>query len=167
MELNLVIAPRSEAQIEASYSCPCGCHPAVTYQEGAAPAHEGCCCGNQFAVGPRTDSMLTATPGFRSQRESFDSPWGERLEAEWLVGPSVHGPDPEHDHHVSKEGDTHGRAMAADPVCGMTVDPDTARGKGLHTSHQERDHFFCGKGCKLEFDEDPERFLDRSYIPSM
>lgn len=57
--------------------------------------------------------------------------------------------------------------LAADPVCGMTVDPDTARGKGLHSSHQDRDFFFCGKGCELEFDDDPERFLDPSYAPSM
>ena len=29
------------------------------------------------------------------------------------------------------------------------------------------DYFFCGKGCKLEFDDDPERYLDPSYVPSM
>jgi P-type Cu+ transporter len=56
---------------------------------------------------------------------------------------------------------------AIDPVCGMTVDPGTAREKGLHSSYESRDYFFCGKGCKLEFDEDPEQYLDPSYLPSM
>ena len=54
-----------------------------------------------------------------------------------------------------------------DPVCGMTVDPESARTTGLHSSYQGHDYFFCGKGCKLEFDDDPEHYLDPSYIPSM
>ena len=167
MELNLVIASVSDSEVQASYSCPCGCRPEVTYQKGAASVHEGCCCGNQFAVGPRSASTLTTTPGFRSERESFDSPWGEWLEAAWLVGPSVHGPAAERDHHTADEGDTHDGGMAADPVCGMSVDPDVARGKGLGSRLGDRDYFFCGKGCKLEFDDDPERYLDPSYVPSM
>ena len=56
---------------------------------------------------------------------------------------------------------------AIDPVCGMTVDRATATEKGLTSQHQDVDHFFCGKGCKLEFGDDPERFLDPKYIPSM
>ena len=56
---------------------------------------------------------------------------------------------------------------ATDPVCGMTVDPDAARAKGLHTAHQGRDYFFCAKGCKLDFEEDPAKYLDPSYKPSM
>ena len=27
--------------------------------------------------------------------------------------------------------------------------------------------FFCGRGCKLDFDEDPERYLDPGYVPRM
>jgi YHS domain-containing protein len=49
----------------------------------------------------------------------------------------------------------------------MTVDTESARGRGLHSTYQGRDFFFCGKGCKLEFGEDPERYLDPSYAPSM
>ncbi len=167
MTLDLVVAPRSASAVQASYSCPCGCHPEVTYDQGSVPVHEGCCCGNQFAVGPRAASTLTATPGFYSDVETFDSPWGERLEAAWLVGPSVHEPAPDHDHHAADDGDAHGQAMALDPVCGMTVDPEVARGKGLHSRVGDHDYFFCGKGCKLEFEDDPERYLDPSYIPSM
>jgi Cu+-exporting ATPase len=61
----------------------------------------------------------------------------------------------------------HGNGSAMDPVCGMSVDPEAARARGLHSSYQDRDYYFCGKGCKLEFDEDPGRYLDPRYVPSM
>lgn len=56
---------------------------------------------------------------------------------------------------------------ALDPVCGMTVDIETATGKGLTYSYKGRDYYFCGKGCRLDFEEEPERILDPRYIPSM
>ena len=56
---------------------------------------------------------------------------------------------------------------AIDPVCGMTVDMADARARGLQAIHQNVDYYFCGKGCKLDFGEDPERYLDPSYTPSM
>jgi Cu+-exporting ATPase len=48
---------------------------------------------------------------------------------------------------------------AIDPVCGMTVDPATAQSKGLTSRHADHDYFFCAKGCKLDFEEDPEQYL--------
>jgi len=54
-----------------------------------------------------------------------------------------------------------------DPVCGMTVDPDEARDKGLTLNHEGTEYAFCGKGCMLEFRDDPDRYLDSSYTPSM
>jgi Cu+-exporting ATPase len=54
-----------------------------------------------------------------------------------------------------------------DPVCGMTPDPERARAAGLVTEHGGREYVFCGKGCLLEFRDDPERFLDPGYRPSM
>lgn len=61
----------------------------------------------------------------------------------------------------------HGDQEAVDPVCGMSVDPAPAREKGLHFTHERVDYYFCGKGCFLEFRDDPARFLDPSYTPSM
>lgn len=58
-------------------------------------------------------------------------------------------------------------ATALDPVCGMTVDPESARAKGLFSDYQGVEYFFCSRGCKLDFDEDPARYLDSSYVPSM
>jgi YHS domain-containing protein len=58
-------------------------------------------------------------------------------------------------------------AQNEDPVCGMTVDPETAQAKGLATDHDGRTYVFCGKGCFLEFGDDPARYLDPEYVPSM
>ncbi len=55
-------------------------------------------------------------------------------------------------------------ATAIDPVCGMEVDTETAQ----HTAeHEGTRYYFCGKGCKLDFEEDPGKFLARDYTPSM
>ncbi len=54
-----------------------------------------------------------------------------------------------------------------DPVCGMTVDVAQARAKGLAREHDGREYVFCGKGCYLEFGDDPESFLARDYTPAM
>jgi YHS domain-containing protein len=54
-----------------------------------------------------------------------------------------------------------------DAVCGMTVDIKTAQAKGLAIAHLDRQYVFCGKGCFLEFRDDPETFLAPSYKPAM
>lgn len=38
-----------------------------------------------------------------------------------------------------------------DPVCGMTVDPEQARAKGLAITYEGHEYAFCGKGCFLDF----------------
>jgi Cu+-exporting ATPase len=54
-----------------------------------------------------------------------------------------------------------------DPVCGMTVDPETARERGLVLEHDGREYVFCGRGCYLEFRDNPSQYLDPTYKPSM
>ena len=54
-----------------------------------------------------------------------------------------------------------------DPVCGMHVDPEAARVRGLTIVHDGREYVFCGKGCLLEFKDDPEKYLDPDYQASM
>ncbi len=44
-----------------------------------------------------------------------------------------------------------------DPVCGMKVDPATARG-GSH-EHAGKDHWFCNPRCRERFAADPEHWL--------
>jgi Cu+-exporting ATPase len=43
-----------------------------------------------------------------------------------------------------------------DPVCGMDVDPHTAKHR---TGHQGREYYFCSAGCRTKFIVDPERYL--------
>ena len=56
---------------------------------------------------------------------------------------------------------------AIDPVCGMTVDVEGARAHGLTIEHDGTTYAFCGKGCLLEFTEDPGQYLKPGYRPSM
>ncbi len=54
-----------------------------------------------------------------------------------------------------------------DPVCGMTVNPEVARSAGLVAEHDGQSYYFCGRGCRLEFLDDPSRFFDPDYTPQM
>jgi YHS domain-containing protein len=35
------------------------------------------------------------------------------------------------------------------------------------TEYHGQTYYFCGKGCKLVFEDDPEKYLDPDYVPSM
>jgi Cu+-exporting ATPase len=45
---------------------------------------------------------------------------------------------------------------AHDPVCHMDIDPNTAAGT---SEHEGATYYFCSRGCKLDFDEDPAGVL--------
>ncbi len=54
--------------------------------------------------------------------------------------------------------------MAKDPVCGMDVDPETAK----HVAtHEGQTFYFCAPGCKKAFEADPRKYLDPNYKGSM
>ena len=55
-------------------------------------------------------------------------------------------------------------AIEIDPVCGMEVDTTST---DLKLEHDGTTYWFCGRGCLLEFRDDPERFLDPDHTPSM
>ena len=59
---------------------------------------------------------------------------------------------------------TEASRTAIDPVCGMTVDTTTSQ---LSIEHDGKIYWFCGKGCLLDFREDPSKYLDPDYVPSM
>ena len=94
--MDLTVSVKTAESIEAAYVCPCGCHPSVTYARGNSTAHEGCCCGNRFAVGLHASSELEVPPDFRREVQMFGAPWGDELEAAWAIGPSTHAPSGEH-----------------------------------------------------------------------
>ncbi len=60
-----------------------------------------------------------------------------------------------------------GDDSAIDPVCGMTVNKVGTIARELVAEHEGMTYYFCGRGCKLEFGDDPGRFLNPSYAPSM
>lgn len=49
--------------------------------------------------------------------------------------------------------------MQKDPVCGMDVDPKTAKFK---SDYQGKVYFFCSEDCKVKFDQNPEVFVKKS-----
>ncbi len=51
---------------------------------------------------------------------------------------------------------------AKDPVCGMDVNPETARYKTLHHGQE---HFFCCAGCLAKFQADPDKILSSPPKP--
>lgn len=55
-----------------------------------------------------------------------------------------------HDHAAPAEGG------ALDPVCGMTVDPHTAKHRADYQGHT---YYFCAAGCKTKFIADPQKYL--------
>ena len=44
-----------------------------------------------------------------------------------------------------------------DPVCGMWVDPHTAKHRAEHNGQP---YYFCSAGCREKFLADPARYLD-------
>ena len=66
-------------------------------------------------------------------------------------------------HHHGND-DKAGAVLAIDPVCGMKVDPATAKQR---VSSRGQDYFFCGARCRERFEADPEKFLKpREAVPA-
>jgi Cu+-exporting ATPase len=67
------------------------------------------------------------------------------------------------EHHQQPSG-TPPEGTAIDPVCGMHV---VIEGAQHVTQYEGTTYYFCGKGCRLDFEDDPERILAPDYVPSM
>src|SRR3954468_7446915 len=52
-----------------------------------------------------------------------------------------------------------------DPVCGMMVDPASARGGSFE--FKGTTYSFCNPRCNERFSAEPEKFLDPAYKPGM
>jgi Cu+-exporting ATPase len=63
-----------------------------------------------------------------------------------------------HDHHACSghHAPTKSAHTVKDPVCGMDVDPHTAKHRTEHNGHP---YYFCSAGCKAKFEADPEKYL--------
>lgn len=58
--------------------------------------------------------------------------------------------------HTVHEPAGEASAKAKDPVCGMTVDPSTAKHRAEHGG---KTYYFCAAGCRTKFAADPARYL--------
>ncbi|HXR25326.1 MAG TPA: heavy metal translocating P-type ATPase [Candidatus Binataceae bacterium] len=71
-------------------------------------------------------------------------------------------------HHADEVADPVRRNQVAssvkDPVCGMTVDPATAKWSHALDGHT---WYFCGKGCMTKFAADPAKYLAPAPSPSV
>lgn len=47
-----------------------------------------------------------------------------------------------------------------DPVCGMEVDPATAKYK---SEHGGRVFYFCAEGCKRAFEKNPHKYMKEAH----
>lgn len=70
-----------------------------------------------------------------------------------------HGDHSSHAHHHD-HGDS--ATKVKDPVCGMTVDPATAK---HHFTHHGETFHFCSAGCKTKFTADPAKYLAKEKAP--
>ena len=64
-----------------------------------------------------------------------------------------------HAGHGPAHGHDYGAGLTTDPVCGMTVDPQTTAHHAVHAGHE---HHFCSAGCRAKFVADPDAYLNRS-----
>ena len=69
---------------------------------------------------------------------------------------------PPHHHHHHRHGDP-AVDTVSDPVCGMSIDPATA--KYRHT-HRGRTYYFCGAKCRDKFQAEPDKYLASRAVPT-
>ncbi len=61
-----------------------------------------------------------------------------------------------HSHDHSHHGHAQPLGAAIDPVCGMSVDPHSAKHRHDYRGHT---YYFCSGGCRTKFAADPQKYL--------
>ena len=69
----------------------------------------------------------------------------------------VHAAKPHHHEHSAQASEG-----VKDPVCGMTVDPKTAKHQHTHAGHT---YYFCAARCREKFAADPQKYLEPPKEP--
>jgi YHS domain-containing protein len=64
-----------------------------------------------------------------------------------------------HGHHGARKEDEGTAGPAKDPVCGMTVDPQSAAAASVHGG---RTYYFCSASCRDKFEQAPEKYTGTS-----
>lgn len=69
-----------------------------------------------------------------------------------------HAKSDAHEHHAHGAAETK-QLTVKDPVCGMGVDPHTAKHRAEHEGHP---NYFCSDGCREKFVADPAKYLNKA-----
>ena len=56
-------------------------------------------------------------------------------------------------------------AIAIDPICKMEVDTDSP--PGGQSECQGITYYFCASGCKVAFDQEPEKYLSEQQADTL
>jgi P-type Cu+ transporter len=62
-------------------------------------------------------------------------------------------------HHDADAAKNAGEKTARDPVCGMSVNPETSKHRFEHSGTI---YHFCSNGCRTKFEADPAKYLDKA-----
>lgn len=54
------------------------------------------------------------------------------------------------------QSDQNENGVVTDLVCGMEIDPNTAKFK---SEFKGKTYYFCSPSCKQQFDNDPEKYV--------
>ena len=156
------IVTRTEAGADVNYQCPCGCYAGFALDRSVAEAApESCCCGRTILVGrDATQRLLTFLPQpdtYALDEQSVAMPWGQPL-AVALATPAEAEHGAHEDSPLVHLNMAHAvpAGTAHDPVCHMDINPATAAGT---STHEGTAYYFCSRGCKVDFDEDPAAVL--------
>jgi Cu+-exporting ATPase len=70
----------------------------------------------------------------------------------------AHGSSCNHGGHAG-HGHADAGKTARDPVCGMSVNPETSKHR---FEHDGTTYYFCSNGCRTKFEADPGKYLDKA-----
>jgi Cu+-exporting ATPase len=102
----------------------------MTKDQNADPSG-GCECSSKAAPGPESPATKSG-----------------------CCGGAGGGHGHEHHHHHAAAG-----AGVVDPVCGMTVDPESSKHR---SDYRGTTYHFCSVGCRTKFDAAPQQYLEKS-----
>lgn len=76
--------------------------------------------------------------------------------------PHGHSHHSHHDHSQCDHSKTES-SLVTDPVCGMKIDPATA--KGGKSAFEGHEYYFCSPKCKTKFDANPRSYIEKKSSP--
>jgi uncharacterized protein len=113
--------------------------------------------GARYAIDPvcgmQVERQLAPASARRGDRTSFFC--SDRCRDRFVADSDRYGTA--RDLMVDDEPRRPNMSQGIDPVCGMTVEPESAAAK---REHNGTIYYFCGPGCAKAFDRSPEAFLD-------